>query len=69
MALEPEYTRGGGRIDTSFIPPSAFVTTPMDLAMVATAKRHGELIADLAAKCRQLCKSQMMGVCRTPATD
>src|ERR1700746_1963761 len=41
----------------------------MDLAVMSPAERDGELIADLAAECRCLRKSQMMCVCRAPTAD
>jgi hypothetical protein len=41
----------------------------VDLAVVAPTERHSELIAHLAAECRRLCKSEMMGIRRMPATD
>ena len=41
----------------------------MHLAMVAATERHRELIADLSAKRRRLCKSEMMRVRRTSTTD
>jgi hypothetical protein len=34
----------------------------MDFAMVAAAERNSEFIADLAAKCLALGKTQMMGI-------
>jgi len=33
--------------------------------MVAPAEWHSELFADLAAERRWLCKSEMVGICRT----
>jgi len=41
----------------------------MDLPMMASAQGHGELIADLTAKCWYLGGSQMMRVCRASAAD
>ena len=41
----------------------------MDFAMMAAAERHSELIADLAAKCRRLRKSQVMGIGGNPPAD
>ena len=37
--------------------------------MMTATERYGELIADLAAECRRLRKSEMVGICRTSATD
>jgi hypothetical protein len=50
MTLQPQDTGGYGRINACLFPPSRFVTAAMNLAMVAPAKRHSELIADFAAK-------------------
>jgi hypothetical protein len=41
----------------------------MDLAMMSTAQRDCELIANLATKCRGLRKSQVMGVSGNPTAD
>ncbi len=62
MRFEPQHAGGGGRIDASLLPPRRFVAAAMDLAMMAAAERHGELIADLAAKRLMLSKPQMMGI-------
>jgi hypothetical protein len=62
MGLKPQRAGGGGRIDASFLPPCRFVATAVDLAMMAAAERHGELIADLATKRPLLGKAQMMGI-------
>ena len=36
-------------INASISPPCGFIATAMDLAMMASAQRHGELVADLTA--------------------
>ena len=41
----------------------------MGLAMMASAQRHGELIADLAAERAVLGEAQMVGVCRPASTN
>ena len=41
----------------------------MGLAMMAPAQRYGELITDLAPERAVLREAQMMGVCRTAATN
>src|SRR5215467_8205032 len=50
MCLQPQLARGGSRINTGFLPPSRFIATAMDLAVVPTAERHGELITSLSAQ-------------------
>ena len=62
MRLQPQHTGGGGWIDASLSPPCRFVATAMDLAMMAAAERHGELIADLPAKRPVLGEAQMMRI-------
>src|SRR6516225_10164485 len=69
MCLEPERTGTDGRIDTSFFPPRGFIATAMHLAMMTTAERDRELIADLTAECRRLREPQMMGVCRATSAN
>jgi hypothetical protein len=62
MCLQPE---GAGRtrwINASLLPPSRFVPTAGQLAMMTAAKRHRELIADLPTECLPLDKAQMMRV-------
>jgi hypothetical protein len=69
MGLQPEHAGGGGRINADLRPPGGLIAEPMDLAMVPSTKRHRELITDFAPECWRLRKSQMMGVCRTAATN
>ena len=47
----------------SIPPPSRFIAAPMEFAMVTTAERNSEFIANLAAKCFALHKAQMMSIC------
>jgi hypothetical protein len=49
MRLQPQRTGSDGRINAGIFPQCGFIATAMDLAMMAPAQRHGELIADLAA--------------------
>ena len=62
MRLQPQAPGSDGRINASIFPPCGFIATAMDLTMVSPAERHGELIADLAAKRPVLGKAQMMGI-------
>ena len=41
----------------------------MQVAVVDAAKRHGELVTDLAPKCTRLPKPDVMGIRRPPAAD
>jgi hypothetical protein len=49
MGLQPQSAGSGRRINANFLPPYGFVARAMGLAMMAPAKRHDELITDLAA--------------------
>ena len=69
MGFQPQCAGGCGRIYASFFPPGGFVARAMGFAMMAPAQRHGELIADLAAKRAVLGEAQMMGVCRAAPTN
>jgi hypothetical protein len=62
MCVEPQRARGDRRIDTGLPPPCGFIAAAMDLAVVPSAKRHGELIAHLTAECAVLSEAQMMGI-------
>ena len=56
------------RFDIQVVPPGHFVTGLMQLLMVITAKRHGELIADFKTQRSGLSKAQMVRIGRlTPA--
>src|ERR1700730_12769620 len=43
--LHPQGCGNGTRVDTESAPPSRFVASAMDLAMMNAAKRDGELVA------------------------
>jgi hypothetical protein len=57
MRAQPKLSRNGGGIDIQILPPRFFIAVPMDLAMMSSAQRHGELVADLAAECSALSKA------------
>jgi hypothetical protein len=69
MGFKPQLTSRDGRIDAGFAPPCGFIAMTMKLAMMTAAKRHGELVADLATKCPALRKAQVMGVGRFATAD
>src|SRR5271169_2343539 len=62
MCLEPQRASGRGRIDRDLLPPSSFIAASMDLTVMSTTQRHGELIADLAPERPALREAQMVGV-------
>src|SRR6516225_4985043 len=69
MCLQPMNASRRARIDTCFFPPHGFVTAAMNFAVMSSAKRNRELIADLTAKGRKLCNTEMMRIGGTPAAN
>ena len=67
MCPEPQNACRGGRVNANFSPPTGFIGAAMHLAMMSAAQWDSKFIADLAAKRRGLCKSQVMGIGRTRA--
>jgi len=65
--LSPKLQSYFCRVDADLPPPRGFVAGAVDLAMVSSAQRHGELITDLAAGCAVLCEAQVMRVQRLAA--
>ena len=50
-------------------PPCSLVTVAVNFAMMNTAERDGELIADFEAQGSRLGKPQVMRIGRLPAAD
>ena len=69
MCFSPKFSRSVERINASRRPPLGFVAGAVQFAMMATAQRHGEFIADLEAKSSGLGETQMVGVAGLPAAD
>src|SRR6516225_8288569 len=69
MCLQPKNASRRARIDTALLPPHGFVTAAMNFAVMSSAKRNRELIADFAAKRPRLRKTEMMHVGGTPAAN
>ena len=69
MCLQPKNASRRARIDTCLFPPHGFVTAAMNFAVMSSAKRNRELIADLTAKGRKLCNTEMMRIGGTPAAN
>ena len=61
-AFQPQRAGGAGRIDPGLLPPCGFVAAVMDLTMMTSAQRDGELVADLSAECTALGKSEVVGI-------
>ena len=69
MRLKPQRPRGTSRIEAELLPPCGFIAVTMQLAMMSTAQRDGELVTDPAAQSSVLRKTQMMGVARLTSAD
>ena len=69
MSLFPKIFGDANRIDLQVFPPSQFVFSLMQLPVMASAKRHCELIADFQANAARLRKSKMMRVARLSSAD
>ena len=69
MGREPQQSRGLGGINPSITPPRCFIAVTVDVAVVASAERHGELVTDFAAECAALCEAEMVGIAGLPAAD
>ena len=67
--VQPERSGIEAGIDAGLVPPRGFIAAAMDLAVVSSAQRYGELVADLAAECLKLRKPKMMGVRGLTAAD
>jgi hypothetical protein len=62
MRFEPQRASLEHRINTNLPPPRSLIAVLVNLAMVSSTQRHGELIADLSAECPALRKAQVMGI-------
>lgn len=62
VGFQPKLARQTDRLETRFRPPVDFLTGAVQLAMVNSAQRDREFVADLKAETAGLRKPQMMGV-------
>jgi len=69
VSFEPQRPSDGGWIDPGVPPPCGFIATPVDLAMVSSAQRNGELIADLAPEGSALGKAEVVSIHGSSAAD
>ena len=69
MRLLPQSLGDWQGIDFQIFPPDHFIAGLMQLPMMATAERYGELVADFEAECPRLRKPQMMRIGRLSAAD
>src|SRR5438067_10101077 len=58
----PEGSGNLQGVDADPFPPSAFVAGAVQFAMMRSAQRHSELVADLATECPDLGEGQVMRV-------
>src|SRR5436190_9389722 len=69
VGLIPQLVSNGLRLDPELRPPSHFIAGSMELAMMAAAERHRELITGLDAEAPGLRETQVMGIRWLAATD
>src|SRR4029450_2800101 len=69
MSLFPKIFGDANRIDLQVFPPSRFITCLMQLPVMPTTERYGELIADFQANRARLGKSKMMRVAWLSSAD
>src|SRR5580698_6198842 len=69
MSFKPQLAGRDGRIDSRLAPPFGFIAMAVEFAVMSTAERHGELVADLATERPALGKAHMMGVAGVTAAD
>jgi len=69
VRLGPKTCRNGKRIDPLVLPPDALVATTVQLAMVQSANRHSEPVADFASHGALLREFEVVGIRRGSSTD
>ena len=69
MRFQPQRASRDRRLDAGLPPPCGFIAAAVDLAMVSSTQRHGELIANLAPQRAALGKSQMVGFAGSSTTN
>jgi hypothetical protein len=69
VSFEPQRPSNDGRIDAGVLPPPGFIAATVDLAMMSSAQRNGELIADLAPEGSALRKAEVVSIHGSSAAD
>jgi hypothetical protein len=64
VVREERFSSVGLRVDAELAPPCCFIAVAVNLAMVNTAERHGELIAHFAT---ERARFGLLPVPRTPS--
>jgi hypothetical protein len=67
MRLQPQAAGDDRRIYAEVLPPSGFIATAVDLAMMSPAQRDRELIAHLAPERWVLCEAKVVSIRGLPA--
>src|ERR1700688_3042004 len=68
-SVPPQPMRDRQRVDLHPLPPCGLVALPVQFAVMDPAQRDGELIADLAAECPRLGKTQMVRIGRRASAN
>jgi len=69
MRFEPQSAGHNRRIYSYFPPPRGFIATAMDLTVMSSTQGDSKFIADLAAECPALRKSQVVRIGRLATTN
>ena len=69
MRCAPQRLCRVQRIDIQLDPPYAFVTAPVQLAVMRSTQRHREFVADLLCQSARLRKTQVVGVAGLAGAD
>jgi hypothetical protein len=69
MAFFPKVLGGLHRPNPKIRPPGLLIAKLVELSMMASAKRHCELVADFEAQRSRLSKLRVMRIGRLPSAD
>lgn len=69
MGFSPQLQGNWNWIDIDTVPPSWFIASAVQLAMVSAAEGNREFVADPAAERARLSKAEMMRIARHAPTD
>jgi hypothetical protein len=69
MLFLPKTPRNLQGVHPLAFPPRDFIACLMQLSMMPTTERHGELIAHLETNGARLSEAQVMGIGRLSSTD
>jgi len=69
MRFEPKRAGRDHRINADGVPPWGFIAATVDFAMVSSAQRNSEFIANLASECSAWGKTKVAGIHGSSAAD